>query len=63
LGFLIFFYLEIENINSLENIAVTNDILTNHFPKQQNLLKLKVNKTQKSILLTKHENSTTLKFE
>jgi len=62
-GDLIFFYLEIENINSLETIYVTNDILTTHFPRQQNLVKLKVDKTQKSKFLTKHENSTIFKLE
>ncbi|MDG1398062.1 MAG: hypothetical protein P8P88_06710 [Polaribacter sp.] len=62
-GDLIFFYLEIENINSLETINVTNDILTTHFPRQQNLVKLKVDKTQKSKFLTKHENSTIFKLE
>ena len=62
-GDLIFFYLEIENINSLETINVINDILTTHFPRQQNLVKLKVDKTQKSKFLTKHENSTIFKLE
>lgn len=62
-GDLVFFYLEIENINQLKTIAVKNNVLTTHFPKQQNLIKSKVNKKHKSILLTKDENSTILTFK
>jgi hypothetical protein len=61
-GDLVFFYLEIENINQVETIEVTNNILTKHFPKQQNLIKSKVGKKNKSVLLNKDENSTILKF-
>ena len=61
-GDLVFFYLEIENISQLKTIDVTNNILTKHFEKQQNLIKSKVDKKHKSVLLTKDENSTTLKF-
>lgn len=59
---LVFFYLEIENINEVHTINVTNNILIKHFPKQQNLIKSKVDGKHKSILLTKDENSTTLKY-
>ena len=62
-GDLVFFYLEIENVNQPETITVTNNMLTTHFPKQQNLIKSKVNNKHKSVLLTKDENSTILKFE
>jgi len=61
-GDLVYFYLEIENINQLETIHVTNNILTKHFPEQQNLVKSKVGKKNKSVLLTKDDNNTTLKF-
>lgn len=61
-GDLVYFYLEIENINQLETIYVTNNILTKHFPEQQNLVKAKVGKKNKSVLLTKDDNITTLKF-
>ena len=62
-GDLVFFYLEIENINQLKTIAVKNNVLTTHFSKQQNLIKSKVNKKHKSVLLTKNENSTILTFK
>jgi len=61
-GDLVYFYLEIENINQLETINITNNILTKHFPEQQNLIKSKVGKKNKSVLLTKDENSAILKF-
>ena len=61
-GDLVYFYLEIENINQVKTIHVTNNILTKHFPEQQNLVKSKVGKKNKSVLLTKDDNTTTLKF-
>ena len=61
-GDLVYFYLEIENINQVKTIHVTNNILTKHFPEQQNLVKSKVGKKNKSVLLTKEDNTTTLKF-
>ena len=61
-GDLVFFYLEIENINKVNSIDVSNQLLLEHFPEQQNLIKSKVGKKNKSILLTKDESSTLLKF-
>ena len=56
-GDLVYFYLEIEDISQLKTIDVTNNILISHFPKQQNLTKCKLGNKNKSILLTKQENS------
>ncbi|KOY52592.1 DUF6702 family protein [Polaribacter dokdonensis] len=61
-GDLVFFYLEIENINEVKSIDVSNQLLLEHFPEQQNLIKSKVGKKNKSVLLTKDESSTLLKF-
>ncbi|EAQ41421.1 DUF6702 family protein [Polaribacter sp. MED152] len=61
-GDLVFFYLEIENINKVNSIDVSNKILIEHFPKQQNLIKSKVGKKNKSVLLTKDESSTLLEY-
>lgn len=61
-GDLVFFYLEIENINSVENIEVTNKILTFHFPTQQNLIKSKVGTKNKSVLLTKEKTNSVLNY-
>ena len=61
-GDLVYFYLEIENIEKVESINITNKILTNHFPDQQNLIKSKVLDENKSKLLTKKEPQTILKY-
>ena len=61
-GELVFFYLEIENITSVDNIEVTNKILTFHFPTQQNLIKSKVGEKNKSVLLTKENANSVLNF-
>jgi hypothetical protein len=52
-GDLVYFYLEIENIPKVSSIEVHNKILLKHFPKQENLVKSKVNTKNKSVLLSK----------
>ncbi|WP_165730213.1 DUF6702 family protein [Polaribacter sp. 20A6] len=61
-GDLVYFYLEIEDVKELKNIEVTNKILTNHFPKQENLIKSKVGKKHKSLLLNAKNDKGLLKF-
>ena len=61
-GDLVYFYLEIENINQLKTLKITNNILTKHFPQQQNMTKCKLGEKHKSILLTKKENSATFNY-
>ena len=61
-GDLVYFYLEIEDIKQLKTIDITNNILTTHFPKQQNLTKCKLGSKNKSFLLTKKENSAQFKY-
>ena len=56
-GDLVFFYLEIENIENVKDISITNTLLMKHFPEQQNLIKTKVGSTNKSIMLTKDKTS------
>ena len=51
-GELVYFYLEIENIDEVNQIEISNKILTKHFPKQENLIKSKVGDKNKSVLLT-----------
>jgi hypothetical protein len=57
----VFFYLEIKNINSIEEIEINNTLLIKEFPEQQNLIKSKVNKKHKSVLLTNKEQKGILK--
>ncbi len=59
---LVYFYLEITNINSVNSIEITNKILQKQFPKQQNLIKSKVNGIHKSVLLTAKNDKALLKF-
>lgn len=60
-GDVVFFYLEIKNVAFLKEIEINNTILLEHFPTQQNLVKSKVYKKNKSVLLTKKEQSGILK--
>lgn len=59
-GDLVFFYVEIENIEKVESIKVTNEILIQHFPDQKNLVKTKVGKKNRSIILNKDQVTGTL---
>lgn len=61
-GDLVYFYLEIEEIKSVNSIDISNKILTAHFPEQQNLIKSKIGNKHKSVLLTKNESQSTLKY-
>ncbi|MCI2228025.1 hypothetical protein MC378_02515 [Polaribacter sp. MSW13] len=61
-GDLVFFYLEIEDIKEVKNIEISNQILMDQFPQQENLVKSKVGKKHKSVLLTKKEFSSTLTY-
>ncbi|MDC1465345.1 hypothetical protein N8387_06615 [Polaribacter sp.] len=61
-GDLVYFYLEIENIDKVSSIEVTNKILLKHFPKQENLIKSKVGTTNKSVLLSKDYYKETLTY-
>ncbi|MCL7763049.1 hypothetical protein MPF19_06430 [Polaribacter sp. Z014] len=61
-GDLVYFYLEIEDVKQVHTIEITNKILTNHFPQQQNLIKSKVGEKHKSILLNAKNDKGLLKF-
>ncbi|MDC1373861.1 MAG: hypothetical protein P8P28_03675 [Polaribacter sp.] len=61
-GELVYFYLEIENINAVDQITISNKILIQHFPEQENLIKSKVGKVNKSVLLDAENYSEILKY-
>jgi hypothetical protein len=61
-GDLVYFYLEIENIFKISTIEISNKILLQHFPKQQNLIKTKVGKKNKSVLLSKDKYNEVLTY-
>ncbi len=55
-------YLEIENIKRVNTIKVSNTILFDLFPDQQNVIKLDFNKKKKSFILTPQKETFMLKF-
>lgn len=57
------FYLEIENIQELKSIEIFNSCLFEHFEDQQNIIKLKVNKLQKTFYLNKNNANCLLKIQ
>lgn len=61
-GNIVYFYLEIENILSVESIEIQNDVLIKYFPEQQNLVKASIKKERKSLFLTKKNDKGLLKF-
>lgn len=56
------FYLEITDIKSLNSIEVTNTSLIKYFDQQQNIIKIKANKKNKTYYLDKETYKCLLKF-
>jgi uncharacterized membrane protein len=56
------FYLEISNIKSLNTFEILNTILLRDFPEQQNIVKIKVAKFNKTFYLDKKNDKGLLKF-
>ena len=61
-GDLIFFYLEIKQIEDLKEIVVENTILVDQFENQQNIIKVKNGNTRKSKILNFEDDKALLKF-
>ena len=58
----IYIYLEIENVEFIKAIEIKNSMLMEIFPEQQNIIKLYINNTKKTFLLTKQKDKDSLKF-
>ena len=58
----LYLYMEIKEIEKIEQISVQNAILTELFFEQENIIKLNINDQQKSIILTKENDKGMLKF-
>jgi hypothetical protein len=56
------FYLEIPNINTLKTIQISNTTLFRDFETQQNIIKIKVNKLNKTFYLDKKNANCLLKI-
>ncbi|MFT7898808.1 DUF6702 family protein [Tenacibaculum ascidiaceicola] len=61
-GNIVYFYLEIENVSLPKSIKIENDILVDHFPDQQNLIKASVKKERKSLFLSSDNYKGLLNF-
>lgn len=61
-GDIVYFYLEIENIQSLQSIDIESTVLIKHFPDQQNLIKVSIKKERKSLFLNKKNDKGLLNF-
>lgn len=61
-GDLVYFYLEIPNVDTPQPLEVHNQILLQHFEDQQNVVKLKVGKKRKSKILNQKNDKALLKF-
>ncbi|CAL2079766.1 DUF6702 family protein [Tenacibaculum sp. 190524A05c] len=61
-GDIVYFYLEIENVIKIESFEIENNVLVSHFPEQQNLVKITINDTKKSLILTKENNKGLLNY-
>lgn len=61
-GNILYFYLEINNVENIKSIEIQNDILIYHFPEQQNLIKAKINGKRKSLFLDKKNDKGLLNF-
>lgn len=59
---LIFCFLEIENIPSINKIEISNKILFDVFENQQNMVKLNINNTNKNLLLIKENDSEVINY-
>ena len=61
-GDIVYFYLEIPDVNSVKSIEIKNSVLIKDFAKQQNLIKVNIGDNKQSKLLTKNNNKAMLKF-
>lgn len=55
-------YIEVENVASFNQIEVTNEILTDLFDDQKNVVHVKVNNKTKSLLLMRRQETEKLTF-
>jgi len=58
----VFFYLEITGIESIDQISVQNSMLFEEFPDQQNFVKLNINNSKKTFILRKGNDKEMLNF-
>jgi hypothetical protein len=59
---IIYFYLEITHIQEITSLEVVNKVLMKDFKKQQNMIKVNLEKEKKSVLLSIENDKALLKF-
>lgn len=55
-------YLEIEGVEHIDSMEITNKVLFDLIQEQQNIIKTKINSYQKSVLLIPQKDTAVLKF-
>lgn len=55
-------YLEIENVDHINSMEISNKVLFDLFPDQQNIIKTKINTKHKSFILEASDDKALLKF-
>jgi len=58
----VYFYLELENIDEINKIEVQNNMLMEEFEEQENYIKLNINNKKKTFILIKANDKEMLKF-
>jgi len=53
---IVYLYLEVKDIETISSIRITDTMLMDYFPTQQNIVKLNIDNTKKTLLLTKNNS-------
>jgi len=59
---IIYFYLEIDNVDKINSLEITNKIMFDLFEEQQNIIRTKIYSKNKSFILTSSNDKGMLKF-
>jgi len=58
----VFFYLDLKDIEMINTVEIQNSMLLEDFPEQENYIKLNINNTSKTIILRKNNDKEMLKL-
>lgn len=61
-GDIVYFYLEITDVNKVKSIEILNNVLVDNFEDQKNIIKVSVGANKQSEILSKKNNKVLLKF-
>lgn len=59
---IVYLYLELKKIKTINSIEITDTMLIEYFPSQKNIVKLNINNKKKTFFLTADENKDILSF-